>query len=167
MCDPLKLLIQIAKEKTIPGKWDNQPLLLIKIMANSTKGDLGEIFVTRYCKALGMKVADKKSRLGDYDVQINGAYFEVKMATEDINGSFQSNHIRYDYKYDWILCLGVAPAEIVFAVYSKSDLVTGKAGSLVSMGRGQNSSFKLTKKKSALHPISDFKEVLKNLPKST
>jgi len=167
MCDPLKLLIQIAREKTLPGKWDNQPLLLIKIMANSTKGDLGELFVTRYSKALGMTVANRKSRLGDYDVQINGDDFEVKMATEDINGSFQFNHIRYDYKYDWIICLGVAPAEIVFEVYSKSQLVTGKAGNLVSMGRGQNSSFKLTKKKSDLRPISDFKKTLKSRNKGS
>jgi hypothetical protein len=165
MCDPLKLLLEIAKEKTVPGKWDNQPLLLIKIMANSTKGDLGEIFVTRYCRELGLKVTDKASRLGDYDVQIDGADFEVKMATEDITGNFQFNHIRYDYKYDWILCLGVAPAEIFFKIYSKSDLVTGKAGNLVSMGRGQNSSFKLTKKKSDLLAISKFEESMKSLPK--
>jgi hypothetical protein len=42
MCNPLELLIEIAKEKTQLGKWDGQPLQLIKIMANSTKGDLGE-----------------------------------------------------------------------------------------------------------------------------
>jgi len=166
MCDPLKLLLEIAKEKTVPGKWDNQPLLLIKIMANSTKGDLGELFITRYCKALGMTVADKASRLGDYDVKINGDEFEVKMATEDINGNFQFNHIRYDYDYDWILCLGVAPAEIVFDIFSKSDLVTKKAGKLVSMGRGQNSSFKLTKRKSTLHPIEKFKERMLALKKA-
>ena len=165
MCNALNLLLQIAKEKTVPGKWDNQPLLLIKIMANSTKGDLGELFITRYSKELGMTVTDKSSRLGDYDVQINGADFEVKMATEDINGNFQFNHIRYDYKYDWILCLGVAPAEIVFDIFSKSELVTGKAGNLVSMGRGQNSSFKLTKRKNTLHPIEKFKEKMLALKK--
>jgi len=154
------------KEKTVPGKWDNQPLLLIKIMANSTKGDLGELFITRYSKELGMTVTDRASRLGDYDVQINGADFEVKMATEDINGNFQFNHIWYDYKYDWILCLGVAPAEIVFDIFSKSELVTGKAGNLVSMGRGQNSSFKLTKRKSTLHPIEKFKEKMLALKKA-
>ena len=166
MCDPLKLLLEIAKEKTVPGKWDNQPLLLIKIMANSTKGDLGEIFIARYCKALGFKVSDKISRLGDYDVKINGDEFEVKMATEDIGGSFQFNHIRYDYKYDWILCLGIAHAEILFEIYSKSDLVTGNAGNLVSMGRGQNSSFKLTKRKDSLHPIAKLKKRISALKKA-
>ena len=31
MCNPLELLIEIAKEKTKLGKWDGQPLQLIKI----------------------------------------------------------------------------------------------------------------------------------------
>jgi hypothetical protein len=76
---------------------------------------------------------------------------------QDVSGAFQFNHIRYDYKYDWLLCLGIAPAEILFDVWSKADVATGKAGSMVTMGRGQNSSFKLTKKKSVLKPISKFK----------
>src|SRR3954468_5169261 len=99
MCDPLELLLRIAKEKTKLGKWDKQPLELIKIMANSTKGDLGEMFIFEYSRALGFEVAERRSRLGDYDVKINGKEFEVKMATEDISGCFQFNHIRYDYKY--------------------------------------------------------------------
>lgn len=166
MCDALELLLKIAKEKTKLGKWDNQPLQLIKIMANSTKGDLGEIFIIEYSKLLGFNVADKISRLGDYDAKINGATFEVKMATEDISGSFQFNHIRYDYKYDWLLCLGISPTEILFDIFSKADVATGKAGSLVTMGRGQNSSFKLTKRKTSLQPIDGFKTKIENLGKN-
>jgi len=163
MNDPLELLLRIAKEKTKIGKWENQPLQLIKVMANSTKGDLGEIFIAEYSKALGFDVADKVSRLGDYDVKINDKTFEVKMATEDVTGHFQFNHIRYDYTYDWLLCLGISPAAILFDIWSKADLVTGKAGALVSMGRGQNSSFKLTKSKKSLYPINEFKSKIEKL----
>jgi len=165
MIDPLELLLKIAKEKTHLGKWDNQPLQLIKIMANSTKGDLAESFIVEYSKELGFDVAAKRSRLGDYDVKINGMTFEVKMATEDISGNFQFNHIRYDYHYDWILCLGITPNIILFDIWSKADLATGKAGTLVSMGRGQNSSFKLTKSKKSLHPITEFKSEIESLKK--
>lgn len=165
MLDPLDLLLKIAKEKTKLGKWNNQPLQLIKVMANSTKGDLAETFIIEYSKQLGFDVADKTSRLGDYDAKINEMKFEVKMATEDISGSFQFNHIRYDYTYDWVLCLGISPAAILFDIWSKADLVTGKAGKLVSMGRGQNSSFKLTKQKRSLHPISEFKSRIQSLAK--
>lgn len=163
MVNPLELLLKIAKEKTKLGKWDGQPLQLIKVMANSTKGDLAEIFIIEYSKELGFEIEDKTTRLGDYDIKINGMTFEVKMATEDISGSFQFNHIRYDYTYDWILCLGIAPAAILFDIFSKADLVTGNAGNLVSMGRGQNSSFKLTKQKRSLYPISEFQSRIRLL----
>lgn len=167
MIDPLDLLLRIAKEKTKLGKWDEQPLQLIKVMPNSTKGDLAEAFIIEYSKKLGFDVGDKPSRLGDYDAKINGMTFEVKMATEDISGNFQFNHIRYDYKYDWILCLGITPNSILFDIWSKADLATGKAGSLVSMGRGQNSSFKLTKPKKSLRPISELKSRIKSLEKGS
>ena len=165
MCDPLKLLLKIAKERTKLGKWTDQPLELIKVMANSTKGDLGEAFISEYSKALGFKVAKRQNRLGDYDAKINGMTFEIKMATEDVGGNFQFNHIRYDYDYDWIVCLGISPTDIFFDVWSKGDLVTKKAGHLVSMGRGQNSSFMLTKPKDDLRPIAEFKEKIRALGK--
>ncbi|QQG40588.1 MAG: hypothetical protein HYV37_03395 [Candidatus Levyibacteriota bacterium] len=165
MIDPLALLLEIAKEKTKLGKWSGQPLELIKVMPNSTKGDLVETFIIEYSKELGFDVVDRTNRLGDYDAKINGMTFEIKMATEDISGNFQFNHIRYDYTYDWILCVGIAPADIIFDIWSKADLVTGKAGKLVSMGRGQNSSFKLTKQKKSLHPISEFMSEIKSLAK--
>ena len=160
--NPLTLLIKIAKEKHVDKKWTDQPLYLIKILANSSKGDLAEEFIMEYCKRLGFST-ERTNRLGDYDVKINGKKFEVKMATEDLTGNFQFNHIRYDYKYDWVLCLGISPAKILFEIFSKADIATGKAGTLVSMGRGQNSSFKLTKPKNTLQPISKFKDRLQSL----
>ena len=144
--DPLTLLIKIAKEKHVDKKWTNQPLYPIKILANSSKGDLAEELVMVHCRELGFAVEDKTTRLGDYDLEIEHKKFEIKMATEDLIGNFQFNHLRYDYKYDFVLCLGVSPNSLLFEIYTKADIATGKAGSLVSMGRGQNSSFKLTKR---------------------
>jgi hypothetical protein len=165
MIDPLQILLRIARDKTKAGKWSGQPLELIKIMANTTKGDLGEQFIMEYSTALGFKVAPKPSRLGAFDKTINGMTFEIKMATEDVSGNFQFNHIRYDYKYDWLLCLGIAPSSILFDIWSKGDVATDKAGSLVSMGGGQNSSFKLTKPKKSLRPIVEFEAKMRSLKK--
>lgn len=161
MINPLNLLVELAKKKTIHSKWTNKPLYPIKILDNSCKGDLAEEFVMEYCKKLGFKVEYGKSRLGDYDLNIGGKEFEVKMATEDQTGNFQFNHIRYDYKYHYLLCVGITPESILFCIYTKADVATGKAGSLVSMGRGQNSSFKLTKAKKTLYPIQGFSDKIK------
>jgi len=162
MVEPLEMLIKIAKEKHIDKKWVDKPLYLIKILANTSKGDLVEDFVTEYSNSLGFTAIKNPTRQGDYDVKINNQKFEVKMATEDVSGNFQFNHIRLDYKYDWLLCIGVTPSEILFQMYSKADLATSKAGNLVSMGRGQNSSFKLTKPKHTLRSISGFRTWLRN-----
>lgn len=165
MTDPLELLQQIAKEKIKPSKWDNQPFRLIKIMSNTEKGDLAVLFFDKYSKEMGFKVEEMESRLGDYDIKVKEMTFEVKMATEDLSGSFQFNHVRLDYKYDWLLCLGVTPNDILFDIWSKADVATGRAGTLVTMGRGQNASWKLTKAKKVLHSIVDLKARIESLSK--
>ena len=157
--DPLALLIKIAKEKHIDKKWKDQPLYLIKILPNSNKGNLAEEFVVEYCNSLGFK-AKKEEKLGDFDIKINDKKFEVKMATEDLAGNFQFNHIRLDFKYEWLLCMGFAPAEIFFDMFSKADVATGKAGVLVPMGKGHNADFKLTKPKNQLKSIRKLKKTL-------
>jgi hypothetical protein len=165
MTDPLTLLIKVAKEKHVDKKWTNQPLYLIKILPNTSKGDLGENFIEAYCKELGFEVEEKKSNKGDYDKKINGKKFEIKFATEDLSGSFQFNHIRMDFKYDWLICLGCSPSEIFFEIYPKADVVMGNAGTMVPMGKGHNADFKLTKKKTSLLPINKFKEKLQSVLK--
>jgi len=168
MIDPMAILIKIAKEKHIDSKWFGKPLYLIKILANTSKGDLAESFVAEYSTALGFNVVKNRTRQGEYDLKINGKKFEVKMATEDISGNFQFNHIRLDNVYDWLLCIGVAPDAILFDMYSKGEVANNRVGTLVPMGRGQTtrfsvSSFKLTKPKRALHPISEFKDKIQSL----
>lgn len=161
--NPIEILKDLSRKYTIAEKWSGSTFEDIKKVPNTNKGDLGEEFVLTYSKNLGFPTNKEGNRLGDIDLSIAGQTFEVKLATEDINGSFQFNHVRYDYKYDYLVCIGISPNDILFGMWNKADVVTGKAGNLVSMGRGQNSSFKLTKKQSSLRPISEFEEVLKKL----
>lgn len=160
MTDPIQILIKVAKEKHIEDKWIGKPLYFIKILPNTSKGDLGEDFVEAYAEELGFKVEEKKSNKGDYDKKINGKKFEIKFATEDKSGNFQFNHIRMDFKYEYLICVGCSPEDIHFNIYQKADVVMGKAGTMVPMGKGHNADWKLTKKKSTLLPINKFKEKL-------
>ena len=160
--NPNEIFLEVIGKKLIHSKWAGKPHEAFKNLANTSKGDAGQEFITKYVIALGF-TANDHGRTGDWDVEIEGKKFEIKLASEDISGSFQFNHIRYDSKYDYILCLGVAPAELFFGVWDKGQLAKGEAGQLVSMGKNQNSSFKLTKKHSKLEPIERLGEVLNNL----
>ncbi len=162
MVDPIKLFRDIAIGKFVDKKWAGRPHEEFKHLGNTSKGDAGQEFITQYAKKLGFN-AENFGRTGDRDVMIGTKNFEVKLASEDVAGSFQFNHIRLDYKYDYILCLGVTPDKLLFGIWSKADIATSKAGNLVSMGRGQNSSFKLTKKKSNLEDIHKLKNTLKEI----
>lgn len=166
MLDPLKIFHDVAVSKFIDKKWTGQPNKAFKHLANTSKGDAAEEFIKVYAEALGFLAEKNKKRLGDWDVKINEKKFEVKCATEDISGAFQFNHIRFDYKYDFLLCLGVAPKELFFKIWTKADVATDKAGTMVSMGRGQNSSFKLTKKKKDLFDIKELPKRLKRVLRS-
>jgi hypothetical protein len=160
MTDPIEILLKVAKAKSIDKKWTNQPLYLIKILPNTNKGDLGEDFIEAYATELGFKVDKKESNKGDYDKIINGKKFEIKFATEDQHGNFQFNHIRMDFKYDFLIGVGCSPDNIFFKIYPKEDVVMGRAGTMVAMGKGHNADWKLTKKKSDLFSIDKFKEKL-------
>src|ERR1017187_7833013 len=143
MPNPKDIFLQVVSGKIIDKKWTDQPHQAFKNLPNSSKGDAGEEFIKIYVTQLGF-TAIKDKRLGDFDLLIQNKKFEIKLASEDISGSFQFNHIRYDSKYDYLLCLGVTPDNLVFDIWTKADVATGKAGNLVSMGKNQNSSFKLT-----------------------
>ena len=158
--DPNLIFLAVVKEFGIDMKWSGQPFEKFKQLPNTNKGDAGERFIKLYGEDLGLTVEKPASRLGDIDLKINGKDFEVKLATEDVSGSFQFNHIRLDYKYDFLLCVGVAPDAILFDMWTKAHVATAKAGNLVSMGRGQNSSFKLTKKREDLRNINEFKKIV-------
>lgn len=69
--------------------------------------------------------------------------------------------MRYARAYQALLCLGIGPNEVRFNVWSKADVTTGKAGTLVSMEKSGSASYKLTKRKDGMKLITEFEAVMK------
>lgn len=168
MSDPVKLFAEVIQGFHNHSKWDGAPLSGIKTLANTLVGSVGQLFIEKLCEELSMPcsfpINKKGTRLtqSPWDIKIAGIEFELKTATEDVGGNFQFNHIRYHRPYQALLCLGVSPANLYFRVWSKGEVATGKAGRLVSMEKGANASYKLTKTPIQLHEISKFKSEIDN-----
>ena len=168
MCDYTKLFKEALAVNKDHSKWDVGNFKDIKFISNSKVGKVGQDFIEKVCNDLGiicefpMNEKGERSNTSSWDIQINGITFELKTATEDTNGSFQFNHIRYHRPYQAVLCLGVSPDSLQFDLWSKADIVTGKAGNLVSMEKNANASYKLTKRKNVLFDIQHFKEKIEN-----
>jgi len=111
---------------------------------------------------LGLEKEEGETQ-SSWDIRIMGRTFEVKTATEGSNGTFQFNHIRYHRPYEFLLCLGITPRDVVFDAWSKADVVTGKAGNLVTMEKRANASFKLTKRTDQLKPVESFRDHIQSL----
>lgn len=158
------LFVEALKKNVDDPKWNEGDFVGIKTVSNTKVGSIGQDFIEGLCKSLSIPhsfpIREDKSRMtqSPWDIEIKGVKFELKTATEDTNGSFQFNHIRYHRPYDAVLCLGVTPNELYFGLWSKPDILTGKAGNLVTMEKGANASYKLTKKPSHLFPITFFEE---------
>ena len=157
--DYKKLFIKALKNNNDDPKWGSGDFIGIKTISNTKVGSVGLEFIESLCGALSIKCnfplkSDKtRATQSPWDIEINNVKFELKTATEDTGGSFQFNHLRYHRPYDAALCLGVTPNELYFGVWSKADVVTGKAGNLVSMEKGANASYKLTKKPKDLKKV--------------
>lgn len=161
------LFIEALRKNIDSPKWKEGDFIGIKTVSNTKVGSVGQAFIESLCDALlipyGFPEKENHERLtqSPWDIEIYGVKFELKTATEDVNGSFQFNHVRYHRPYDAVLCLGVTPNELYFGIWSKADVVTGEAGNLVSMEKGANASYKLTKKPGNLFPITDFGQKIK------
>ena len=166
-CDYKSIFLSALSAHHNDVRWTNADFGGIKIISNTKVGSVGQDFIEKLCGELGIKAIFPINELGDrlnqspWDIELNGVKFELKTATEDVNGNFQFNHVRYHRKYQALLCLGVAPNALYFGVWSKADVTTGKAGNLVSMEKAANASFKLTKRPQNLMPIQDFDSVIK------
>lgn len=166
MFDPIKLFDSILQEFHDDPKWDGAVLGRIKTISNTKVGSVGQLFIERLCGQLSMPcefpIDTRGGRItqSPWDIKIVNIKFELKTATEDTSGKFQFNHIRYHRYYEGLLCLGVSPANLYFGVWSKADVTTGKAGNLVTMEKGANASFKLTKAPSQLYEIANFQSEL-------
>lgn len=160
--DYIKLFKSIVERHKNDKKWDDGNFVGIKSLSNTKVGTVGQDFIEGLCKTLNIPIdfpvntQNKRLTQSPWDLKISNITFELKTATEDTTGNFQFNHIRYHRNYNAVLCLGVSPNELLFNLWSKADIVTGKAGNLVSMEKGANASYKLTKSKSDLYHIDDF-----------
>lgn len=164
--DYRELFISALENNQDDPKWGEGDFIGIKTVSNTKVGAVGQDFIESLCGELSipcnfpLNKDELRSTQSPWDIGINGIKFELKTATEDTNGNFQFNHLRYHRPYDAVLCLGVTPNDLYFGVWSKADIATNKAGPLVSMEKGANASYKLTKKPSTLSLITEFEQVI-------
>lgn len=149
------LLLEVIRDHSPVSKWTDAPLEKFRHVENTNRGEIGEEFLRRFLARHGIK-AGNGSRIARTDLRIYDRRFEVKTASEDKGGSFQFNHVRLDRSYDYLLCLGISPAEIFFDAWSKGEVAESKAGTLVRMAEGQSVTFKLTKRKTDMKPIESL-----------
>lgn len=171
MIDAKSIMMEVFKLHNDSNKWDNASFEHIKRVSNTKVGEVGQDFIEKLCDALKYKCIFPLNKKGarakqnPWDIQINDVQFELKTATEDVSGSFQFNHIRYHRPYHGVICLGVSPEEIYFNLWSKAEVSTGKAGTLVSMEKAANASFKLTKRPDQLYQIDKFDSIFSSFLK--
>lgn len=164
-----EILIEVLARHSDSDKWLGAPFEKIKRVSNALVGKVGQDFVERVCELIEFECefpvnpSGKRVNVSPWDIRIEGVAFELKTATEDVVGAFQFNHIRYHRAYDAVLCLGISPATIYYGCWTKAEVTTGKAGSLVSMEKGANASYKLTKKPSQLESVTTFEDGILDL----
>jgi len=142
-------------------KWRDSTFEIAKFLSTTEKGNAVEDFAVQLLKQTGHPDAQRHhSRRGDWDVRVGDTTIEVKCATTDISGNFQFNGIRYDTKYDLLLVIGIAPEAVLFNLYPKKRLLDFN---LVSMSKGANATFKLTRAEKDLRPIAEFGKVFGDL----
>ncbi len=160
------ILREVLAEQSTKDRWANQPFERIRRVQTAKRGEIGQRLVVRLCAALGLKT-EIGAKQSPWDIRIEGRTFEVKTATEGSNSTFQFNHVRYHRSYQVLLCVGITPNGILFDAWTKADVVTGKAGHLVTMEKGANASYKLTKRTAQMRSIDQFQNHVLSLVKSS
>ena len=89
-------------------------------------------------------------------------FFEVKVASQDTNGNFQFNGIRYDTNYSHLFCLGITPSDLAYRIVQKGQIGSGNY-KMVTMAKGSNATFKLTRTLEQLKSFDAFDTDIKNL----
>lgn len=164
--DPRSMLVDVLSRHRDAGEWVGQRFETAKRLSNATLGDVGQCFLEELCSHVGFDSEFPRDatgkRLGSeaWDMRIEGRTFELKTATEEVNGSFQFNHIRYHRDYEALLCIGISPSDIFVSAWTKAEVATGGAGHLVSMDKGTSATYKLTKRSEQLHQIDEFEDVV-------
>ena len=159
---PVDLLASIIRQHTPKDIWRDSPLFGYRMLGNTNRGEIGEEFVRRYLEQNGIKTASG-GRTSETDLLIGRLQFEVKTASLGAKGTFQFNHVRLDRDYDYLLCLGICPQEIVFNIWRKGMVAEQKAGNLVRMAEGQGVTFKITKRLHEMSPVRRLPEMVQGI----
>lgn len=144
--NPVELLVDIIKEQAPEDIWQGSPILGYRLLGNTNRGEVGEKFILRFLNHFGIHAISGGNRASKTDIQIGNIKFEIKTASLGANGTFQYNHVRLDRDYNYLLCVGICPNQVVFSIWRKGDVAEGVAGKLVRMAEGQSVTFKITKK---------------------
>ena len=150
--NPVELLVAIIREQAPEDIWRDSPLVGYRMLGNTNRGEIGEEFIRRYLAAHSIETGNG-GRTSETDIRVGDLRFEVKTASLGKNGTFQFNHVRLDKRWNYLLCLGICPDQVVFNMWRKGAVAEGRAGSLVRMAEGQAVTYKLTKRLDAMHEI--------------
>ena len=151
----VELLVTIIREHAPEDIWRESPLVGYRMLGNTNRGAIGEEFIRRYLRQNEIEVGNG-GRVSPTDLRIENVRFEVKTASLGANGTFQFNHVRLDRDYDYLLCLGICPHQVVFNMWRKGAVAEGRAGRLVRMAEGQAVTYKLTKRLAEMVAIELF-----------
>lgn len=157
----IALMVEIIQEHAPEDIWQGSPLIGYRSLGNTNRGEIGEEFIRRYLSVAGIAVS-KSARTSETDLRIVDQRIEVKTASLGANGTFQFNHVRLDRSYDYLLCLGICPHEIMFNMWRKGEVAENRAGSLVRMAEGQAVTYKITKKLADMRPIEELPGFLRS-----
>lgn len=158
--NPVALMVEVIKEHAPEDIWIDSPLIGYRSLGNTNRGEIGEEFIRRYLGKNGIETGNG-GRTSETDLRIGERRFEVKTASMGAKGTFQFNHVRLDRRYDFLLCLGICPREIVFNMWRKGEVAEEQAGRLVRMAEGQAVTYKITKKRADLTPIDGLPGALR------
>ena len=153
--NPVDLLVTIIREHAPKDIWQDSPLIRYRMLGNTNRGEIGEEFIRRFLDQHEIRVGNG-GRTSRTDLRIGNLRFEVKTASLGANGTFQFNHVRLDRQYDYLLCLGICPHQVVFNMWRKGMVAENRAGTLVRMAEGQAVTYKLTKKLDDMQNIADL-----------
>lgn len=153
--DPIELLVEIIHQHSPEDIWRDSPLIGYRMLGNTNRGEIGEEFIRRFLAAHGIAVGNG-GRTSQMDFRVDDLRFEVKTASLGASGTFQFNHVRLDRPYDFLLCLGICPHDVVFNMWRKGAVAEGRAGRLVRMAEGQAVTYKLTKKLDDMRAIASL-----------
>ena len=128
----------VIRENVPEDIWTDSPLVEYRRLGNTNRGEVGEQFVRRYLGAAGIR-AGNGNRTSATDMTLGSRRVEVKTASLGSKGTFQFNHIRLDKRYDFLLCLGICPHQIVFNVWRKERSRKGKLAVSFVWRRGKAS----------------------------